>query len=181
MMTPYVALLRGINVGGHAKVAMSDLRDLLSGLGFVNPRTLLQSGNLVFEADGKTALELERSLEQEAARRLELRTDFLVRSAAEWAGVVDGNPFPDEAERDPGHLVVMFFKSAPDPAAVDALQAAITGREAIRAEGTHAYITYPDGIGRSRLTGTLVESRLGTRGTARNWNTVLKVAALLRA
>jgi uncharacterized protein (DUF1697 family) len=180
-MTQYAALLRGINVGGHAKVAMSDLRDLLSGLGLGHPRTLLQSGNLVFETDGKTALELERLLEQEAARRLELRTDCLVRTAAEWAGVVDGNPFPDEAAHDPGHLVVMFFKTATDPAAVDALQAAVTGREVIRAEGTHAYITYPDGIGRSRLTGTLVESRLGTRGTARNWNTILKVATLLHA
>jgi len=180
-MTRYAALLRGINVAGHATVAMPALRDLLSGLGLLNPRSLLQSGNLVFETDGKTAVELERLLEQEAARRLELRTDFLVRTAAEWAGVVDGNPFPDEAARDPGHLVVMFFKTAPDPAALDALRAAVTGREVIRAEGTHAYITYPDGIGRSRLTGTLVESRLGTRGTARNWNTVLKVAALLRA
>src|SRR5262249_4680061 len=83
VMTRYAALLRGINVAGHAKVAMPDLRDLLSGLGFVNPRTLLQSGNVVFEADGKTAGELERLLEQEAARRLELRTDFLVRTAAE--------------------------------------------------------------------------------------------------
>src|SRR5262245_5826477 len=99
-MTLYAALLRGINVAGHAKVAMPDLRDLLSGLGFVNPRSLLQSGNLVFETNRQTAGELERLLEQEAARRLELRTDFLVRTAAEWAGVVDGNPFPDEAARD---------------------------------------------------------------------------------
>ena len=177
----YVALLRGINVGGHAKVAMADLRDLLSELGLANPRTLLQTGNLVFEAEGTTPAALERLLEQQAAERLALRTDFLIRTADDVARVLAGNPFPEQAQRDPSHLVVMFLRTAPAPAAVDALRAAVKGRETIHAVGTHAYLTYPDGIGRSRLTNTLVESKLGTRGTARNWNTVLKLAALLCA
>jgi uncharacterized protein (DUF1697 family) len=109
---------------------------------------------------------------------LGLRTDFFVRTAAEWAKVVAGNPFPEEAERDPGHLVVMFLKATPEANDVAALQAAIPGRETVRAEGKHAYIIYPDGIGRSKLTIDLIERKLGTRGTGRNWNTVLKLAAL---
>ncbi|SRR5579884_1349082 len=180
-MSVYIALLRGINVGGHAKVAMSDLRDLLAGLGFAEVRSLLQSGNLVFRSNSEGRAELEQRLETEAARRLGLRTDLLVRTADDWADVVDRNPFPDVAERDPGHLVVMFLKQAPDAAAVEALRTVVTGPEVISAAGSHLYITYPDGIGRSRLTGTLIEAKLGTRGTSRNWNTVRKLAALVRA
>jgi uncharacterized protein (DUF1697 family) len=179
-MTMHVGLLRGINVGGHAKMAMADLRDLLTGLGFGDVRTLLQSGNVVFRGDDATLADLEALLEQETARRLGLRPDFMVRTAAEWADVVARNPVPAEAERDPSHFLVMFFKQAPAAAAVAALQAAITGPEVVHADGRQAYITYPEGMGRSRLSGTLIESKLGTRGTGRNWNTVLKLAALVQ-
>ena len=94
--------------------------------------------------------------------------------------IIAGNPFRDEAARDPSHLVVMVFKDDVIPSRVDALRAAVAGPEVIRAGGRHAYITYPNGIGRSRLTSVLIEKTLGTRGTARNWNTVLKLDALAR-
>src|SRR4051812_45464873 len=91
----YVALLRGINVGGHATVAMADLRALVTDLGYAEPRTLLQSGNLIFRSDARPTAELERNLEAAAAERLGLRTDFLVRTPDEWQDVVAGNPFRD--------------------------------------------------------------------------------------
>jgi uncharacterized protein (DUF1697 family) len=175
-----IALLRAINVGGRAPVAMADLRDLLTRLGLLEPRSLLQSGNLVFRSGPGTRAELERLLETEAEKRLRLRTDFFVRTATEWKAVVARNPFPREAERDPSHLLVMFLKDLPDTGSVKAVQAAITGPEVVRAEGRQLYIVYPEGIGRSRLTGTLIETKLGGRGTARNWNTVLKLAALAK-
>ena len=181
MTTTNVALLRAINVAGHATVAMSDLRALLAELGFADVRSLLQTGNLVFRGDTPAGAELERRLEAEAAGRLGLRTDFLVRAADEWAAVVERNPLPDVAKQEPSRLVVMFLKQTPDEAAVAALQAAVKGPEVIRAEGRQVYISYPAGIGRSRLTTNLIESKLGTRGTGRNWNTVLKLDALVRA
>jgi uncharacterized protein (DUF1697 family) len=174
-----IALIRGINVGGHKKVTMADLRALLERLGFADVRSLLQSGNLVFRGGRRPALEVERLLEAECAKRLALDAHFFVRSANEWKTVVAENPFPKEAERDPGHLVVMCLKEQPGKADVKALQSAITGREVIRAADRHLYIVFPDGIGTSRLTNTLIEKRLGTRGTARNWNTVLKLDALV--
>src|SRR5207249_1907885 len=101
--------------------------------------------------------------------------------AEEWDEVVAGNPFRDEAKRDPSRLLVMFMKGAPDARSVKALQAAIDGPELVRASGRHAYIVYPTGIGRSRLTGALVEKTLGGRGTLRNWNTVLKLREAARS
>ena len=174
-MAVYIALLRGVNVGGSKIVAMADLRALLSDLGFANPRSLLQSGNLVFESRARATAGLERTLEQEAARRLGLDTEFHVRTAAEWQTIIRRNPFPAAARDDPGHLHVMCFKEAPGAKDVKALQAAITGREVVRAVGRQAYIIYPDGAGKSRLTTALIDRILGLRGTARNWNTVLKL------
>ena len=180
-MTVYIALLRAINVGGHGKVAMADLRTMLAELGFADARTILNSGNLVFRGAGQSGRELEALLELGAADRLGLRTDFMVRAAPEWSDLIAANPFPDEAASDPGHLVAMALKGSPSEQSVEALRAAITGPEAVHVAGDNAHITYPDGIGRSKLTNTVIESRLGVRGTARNWNTVLKLAELARA
>ncbi|MGZ3498166.1 MAG: DUF1697 domain-containing protein [Vulcanimicrobiaceae bacterium] len=87
-----VALLRAINVGGRKAVLMSDLRELLTGLGFAEVRTLLQTGNLVFRGGAPFDVELEHLLEARALERLDLRTDFLVRSATQWGRIVSGNP-----------------------------------------------------------------------------------------
>ncbi|MGH6945714.1 MAG: DUF1697 domain-containing protein [Kiloniellales bacterium] len=176
-MTVHIALLRAVNVGGRNKIAMSELRALAGALGLADARTLLQSGNLVFRS-GRASSALERQLEEETARRLGVSTDYLVRSAAEWETAIARNPFPDEAKRDPSRLLVVFLKEAPERTSVKALQAAITGPEVVGAAGKQAYIIYPAGIGRSKLTSALIEGKLGTRGTARNWNSVLKLAAL---
>ena len=179
-MSIYVALLRGINVGGRNLVAMPGLCALFGALGLTRARSLLQSGNLVFQSQGRTGAMLERLLEVETEKRLEVPVDYFVRSRDEWRAIVAGNPFPEAAERDPSHLVVLFVKEAPSAKAMKALQDAIQGPEIIRAKGKQVYMIYPEGIGRSKLTNTLIEKKLGTRGTGRNWNTVLKLAELLQ-
>jgi uncharacterized protein (DUF1697 family) len=177
-MATYAAVFRAVNVAGHQLVGMAALRGLASSLGFGAPRTLLQSGNLLFESRARPAANLEALIEREAAGRLGLQTDVMVRSAADLKAVVSGNPFPSVAKEDPGHLVVVFLKQVPAVAGVQLLQGAIRGREVVQVAGRHAYITYPDGIGRSRLTMPVIERALATRGTGRNWNTVGKLAAL---
>ena len=178
-MTTQIALLRAINVGGHGKIAMADLRALLEQLGMHDVRSVLHAGSFVFSADS-TGVELEDRLERAAFDRLDLRTDVVVRNVGEWATVVGGNPFALEAERDPGHLIVVFLKREPAAGALETLRSAVKGRETMHGAGRHLYVTYPDGIGDSRLTGTLIESKLGVRGTARNWNTVRKLDELAR-
>jgi len=177
VITASVALLRAINVGGTAQVAMADLRAMFTGLGFTGVRTLLQSGNVVFNGGARSSDELERLLEAETARRLGLTTDILVRTAEEWAGLIAANAFPAEARAAPAYLHAMCLKAA--PASVVALSAAFDGPEQVALADRTLYITYPNGAGRSKLTNTLIERKLGTRGTARNWNTVLKIGALL--
>src|SRR5262249_40477390 len=109
-MTTHIALLRAVNLGGHNKIGMADLRELLTGLGLRDGRSLLQSGNLVFRSDVRSADRLEHLLEDAAEKRFGLKTDFFVRTADEWEGIIAGNPFPQEAKLDPGHLLVIFLK-----------------------------------------------------------------------
>jgi uncharacterized protein (DUF1697 family) len=177
-MKTYIALLRAINVGGNSKIAMADLKAMLADLGYANPQTLLQTGNLIFQSKESSSDKLEAKLELAAAERFDLQTDVLVRTVNEWQQAIAANPFPKEAASDPSHLLIMPLKQAPSKQAVKELQTAIHGRETVAAVGRELYIVYPDGIGRSKLTNKLIETRLGTRGTGRNWNTALKLAAL---
>ena len=177
-MTTYIGVLRAINLGSHNKIAMSDLRAMLEKLGLDDPRTLLLSGNIVFRSDSGSCARLESLLEAASTKHLKVTTDYFVRSAREWRAIVDANPFAREAKRDPARVIMMCLRDAPTAAQVKALQASIVGREVVQASGKHAYFIYPDGQGRSKLTIQKIEKALGTRGTARNWNTVLKLAEL---
>ena len=180
-MTTHVGLLRAVNLAGRNTVRSAQLRDFLTGLGLRDVRLLLQSGNMVFRSEGMPPAVLERRVEAAAVTGLGFETSCFVRTAAEWQRLVAANPFTDQAARDPGHLVVVLLKQPPTAGAVTALEAAIVGREVVRTSGRQAYVVYPDGIGRSRLTSAVIEKALGTRGTARNWNTVVKLAALANA
>ena len=179
-MPTYVGVLRAINLGSHNKIAMSDLRSMLETVGCEEPRTLLLSGNVVFRNASSSIDKVERMLEEASTKHLGVTTDYFVRTAKEWQSIIDDNPFPKQAKADPGHLLMMCLRDAPTTAQVKALQAAIKGREVVKAKGKQAYFLYPDGVGASKLTIKVIEKALGTRGTARNWNTVLKIGELLK-
>ncbi len=121
----YIGLLRAVNLGARNKVTMSDLCKLLDELGMQDARSLMQSGNVVFRGGSSTTTHLERLLQDATQKRIGLRTDFFVRTSRQWEAIIAANPFPEEAERDPSHLLVIFLKDLPDPAAVAALQKAI--------------------------------------------------------
>jgi uncharacterized protein (DUF1697 family) len=173
-----VALLRAVNLGSHQQIAMAGLRTAMEAVGFTEVRTLLQSGNVVF-AGGKSGVATEERIEAAIAGHFGFTTQVMVRSASEWRKLIAGNPFTGMAEQDPGHLVLMALKQPAEAAAVEALRAAIRGREEVRGGGRDLYVTYPEGIGRSKLGNQMIEKHLGSRCTGRNWNTVLKLAALL--
>ena len=177
-MAIVISMLRGVNLGKYKRLKMEALRELYESLGLRDVQSYLQSGNIVFRSKSTSTAALEKLLEGEAKKRLGLETTFFIRSTAEWHALIAGNPFPREAKSDPARLVALVLKESPHAAAVKALVAAVRGKESVRVNGNVAYIVYPDGQGTSKLTNTVIESKLGTRGTARNWNTVLKLAAL---
>jgi uncharacterized protein (DUF1697 family) len=156
---------------------MADFRTLLADLGLRDPQTLILSGNAVF-GSGAQPGRLERQIERAMAEELGVKTDVFVRTAADWKALIAGNPFAAEARRDPGHLLALVLKDEPAQSAAAALADAIPGRERAAVIGRQAYLVYPDGVGRSRLGMALIERTLGTRGTGRNWNTVLKLGTL---
>jgi uncharacterized protein (DUF1697 family) len=176
--TAHIALLRAVNLGSHNKVAMAELRACIEAQGFTGVRTLLQSGNAVFGGGRRRGAALERQLEEAARATLAVDTPFIVRTREEWDALVAANPFPQEAAADPGHLLLFCLKDPPPAGAEAALSAAIKGRERVRVVGREAYLVYPDGVGRSKLTVAVLERRLGGLGTGRNWNTVRKLQAL---
>ncbi|HLK26134.1 MAG TPA: DUF1697 domain-containing protein [Caulobacteraceae bacterium] len=177
-MPTAIALLRAVNVGGRS-VKMAALVSLAREMGFQNPRTLLQSGNLVFETAETADGALEARLEAAAQPRFGFPIDFICRTAAEWRELIAGNPFPDAAKADPARLLATLLKRSPPDGGMETLRAAIKGREQAALAGRTLYVVYPDGIGRSRLTGAVIERHLKGQGTARNWNTVLKLADML--
>lgn len=174
----YAAFLRAVNVAGN-QLPMASLKTLLTSLKFGEPRTLLQSGNVIFAAPKQNLAALEELLERETEKRLKVRTEYFLRDAKALASVIDHNPFPNEAKNDPGHLVVFFLKHRSDARAVADLQVQIKGREVVRPGDCHVYITYPDGQGRSKLSNAVIERALNIRGTGRNWNTILKMSAAI--
>jgi uncharacterized protein (DUF1697 family) len=177
-MTRYVALLRGINVGSHRRVAMADLRALMEELGYGEVRTLLQSGNVVFAA-GQTpelvALDLERHIEAD----LGVRAEVVVRTEKELADVVERDPMGAVAT-DPKRYQVSFLSAEPDPSVALEIAALDFAPERCVLSRREIYAWHPDGIHNSALARLLAGPRLGVTATARNWNTVLKLLAMVR-
>jgi uncharacterized protein (DUF1697 family) len=175
----FVGFLRAVNVGGRT-VDMDTLRRAVEAVGYSGVRTVVNSGNVVFRADERNASRVERRLEVGCAGPLGLEVEFVVRDLAALEGAIAANPFPEFARADPSHLLVIFLKSAPSAQHAAGFARDLEGPEEGRVLGAHAYVTYPEGIGRSKLTLPRIEAAIGVRGTGRNWNTVHKVAALAR-
>ena len=174
----YVALLRGINVAGRHRVPMAGLRACAEALGWDEPRTHLQSGNLVFRTDAGVD-RLEAALEGELARHLDVRVPVIIRSAAAWNAIVDGNPLAEVADAEPRRLMLGLGK---EPLAAD-VESELTGRvtqgEVVRRVDEALWIHFPAGVGTSKLTPKVLDRAAGSPLTLRNWSTVIAVRELL--
>jgi len=182
----YVALIRGINVGGRNKVAMADLRTVVASLGHTDVSTYIQSGNVIFTAPDKDTTALATALEQAIANELDVRPRVVVLSRDELAKVVDANPYPDEL--NPKLVHAIFLTEAPIAEQKKAVAAA---EQKVRDKGSTDTATFvgrtlflhtPGGFGTSELAAILSRSAGGKAstpaGTARNWATVTKLLAL---
>lgn len=174
--TRYVVLLRGINLGKARQVAMPRLREVLTGRGHEAVRTHLRSGNVLLDSpldEAALAADVRAAIEREFG----FEVPVVVRTAAEVAAVVAGDPFESLAT-DPARYLVTFLPEPPPPDKVDALPAADGGDYLVR--GRELYLWLPDGIQNTPLAAWKWDRLLGVPGTARNWNTVTKLAELAR-
>lgn len=173
----YIVLLRGINVGGHNKVPMAELRKALADRGFVDVSTYIASGNVLLEAGDRHEPEVVDEVADAVTERFGLSIPIVARSVTEWPAILAANPFPD-AEAEPKFLHVSLCDRAPDAEAIAAFDAAAYLPDRLAVVGRELYLWYPNGSGRSKLTGAVLERRLGVTTTARNWSTMLKLAEL---
>ena len=172
-----VALLRAVNVGGR-KLPMAELRALCGELGWSDVATYIQSGNLVFTGRGK-ADEIEAELEKAIKESFGLDVPVIVRSKAQWAKYPDLNPFPQVAKDAPAKLHLLLSKRPPVKGAAEAIEARAKAGEQVRQAGDGLWLHYPEGAGTSKLTPSLIDRAIGSPGTARNFNTVLKLKEML--
>jgi len=172
-MPGFIALLRGVNVGGNT-LSMEQLRAVCAELGAENARTYVQSGNLVFAAPG-SASRWATALERKLAGESRLAVSVIVRTAAKMAKVVAGNPFVKEKGIDPAKLHVTFLQQAPVKAALKKLDSLSAGADRLKLAGKEIYLHCPNGYGRTKLSNNALEKALGVRATTRNWNSVNKL------
>ena len=166
----YVALLRAVNVGGTGKLAMTELRALCESIGFAEPRTYIQSGNVVFDSTLPEA-KVKATLEKALAKKMGKPTAAIVRTAKELAATLQHNPFPDAATN---RVIVVFLDEAPAKTALRDVK--IPANEELQLRGRELFIHYPDGQGRSKLKVPFAKD-----GTGRNLNTVAKLLEMARA
>lgn len=176
-MTTRVVLLRGINVSGHNKLPMADLRQMAATLGLVAPETYVQSGNMIVDTD-LDEIELSGSLREAIEGRFGFEVPVISRSADAFVGVARSHPHRGLG-LDERFLQVAFLSRAPDEDVDTLIDAADYEPDLFEADGREIYIAYPNGSGRSKLNHSLLERRLGVTVTTRNWRTVSKLADMV--
>jgi uncharacterized protein (DUF1697 family) len=181
-MHVYVSFLRGVNVGGHNKIKMDALRDLYRKLGFRDPRTYVQSGNVVFGAKEKNLK--AKILEDAIEKTFGFRPGVILRTATELKKTVNGNPFAKRDGINPGLLLVSFLADMPAKQGLDALEALPVRTEELHIAGSEIFIYFPDGMGRSKFPWASMDKILKMTVTGRNFRTVttlLKMAEEMEA
>ncbi len=174
-MRVMIALLRGINVGGHHLIKMDALRALCESLGLRDVQTHLQSGNVVFKSTARDPSPLRKRIEDAIEREFGFRCGVVLRTTVELRDAVAKNPFAARPGMDPSRCAVHFLAASPTPEARAAVLKIKADPEELHIGDRELYIYYPNGMARPALSMPLVEKALATFGTSRNWNTVRKL------
>ncbi|EJK81860.1 DUF1697 domain-containing protein [Rhizobium sp. AP16] len=174
-MTTYVALLHSIVLTAGRRVVMSDLREMAEDLGFTNVKTLVATGNLVFEAGEQPIAAIETQLEAGFAKTFSKRVDIIARDAATWMKLVAGSPF---ADGEGSEVAVRVMRKPLDPSVIEVLEKRRSDPERLAVVDGDLWIDFGGKASETRLLSSLTTKRLGV-GTLRNWNTVLGVARMI--
>ncbi len=176
----YLALFRGINVGGKNLLPMRDLADMFVKAGCTDARTFIQSGNVLFKAPAKIAKQIGETVPEQIEKRFGHRPPILIRTAEQLAMVAANNPFL-EAGADEDTVHVLFLAAAPEAARVKSLDPARSSPDAFAVRGAEVYLHLPNGVARSKLTNAYFDSKLATISTGRNWRTVTTLLEMMKS
>ena len=177
-MPTYVALLRGINISGQKLIKMADLRSHFTTFGATEARTYIQSGNVVFEHSEKSARTLQAKLEAHLANKLGYAVPTLVIAAKEFASIAAAIPYDTDQSEVGWRMYICFFQEPPTAAAIRTIKPLVTEKERLIIKGVVGYAFYEGGLGRAKLSSTIIERKLGLV-TLRNWNTVSSLLGML--
>ena len=177
-MPVLICMLRGVNLGGHHKIKMDALRVLCESLKFEDPRTYVQSGNVVFRTKEKNSPALARKIQQAIEATFGFSPEVILRTPDELRKAIRANPFAARRDIEPGKLLLTFLAADPGPEAQATLVTLKSHPEELHLKGRELYIYFPNGAGKTKLPWSSVEKLFKTTGTARNWNSVSKMLAI---
>ena len=177
-MTSHIALLHSISIGDGRRLVMAEWRDMMERIGLGHPRTLIATGNALFDSEGATVSQLEHRLEAAFAQRFGRHVDTIVTTTAQWRKLAAANPFPEET--DGTRVALRVMRKPLDETVLDALAPYATQGERLKLVDGHLWLHFAQDPVRSRLPAQLTIRRLGA-GTVRNWNTVRRLDEMIAA
>lgn len=177
-MKTYISILRGINVGGHRKILMADLKKMYEALGFKEVKTYIQSGNVVFKSDQTEAVpSLEDLLEKSIKTTFGHEVPVIIRTREEWEQAMEGSPYL--LDHDISTLSLTFLSEEPEEALIESFLSNNYSPDKVSIKGKHAYIFCHSGLFHlSKITQQKLENKLKVKATTRNWKTVMKLKSL---
>jgi uncharacterized protein (DUF1697 family) len=179
-LNPYVALLRGINVGGTKKIRMQELRELCTSIGFEDVATYVQSGNVVFGGSKKSSASIASAIEGALRQRFGFEVPVIVRTKAEIEEVASSNPFAAEPGIDEKRLAVVFLADRPAPGRLEKIESPAPTEDRFEIVDRHIYLHCPSGFARTKLANNFFENKLRLIATTRNWNTVNALLGMMQ-
>lgn len=177
-MSAYVALMRGINVGGKNRIGMKDLANVFADAGCKDVQTFIQSGNVIVDAPARILRSLETRIPQEIESRFGFRSPVVLRSREALQEVIRRNPFVT-AKVPAESLHVMFLSGEPEASGIAKLDPDRSPPDSFVVSGLEIYLCMPNGMGRTKLTNAYFDAKLGVVSTVRNWQTVQKLLELM--
>ncbi|MGA2100326.1 MAG: DUF1697 domain-containing protein [Candidatus Sulfotelmatobacter sp.] len=177
-MPVLISMLRGVNLGAHNRIKMDALRALYESLKLEDPRTYVQSGNVIFRSKEKNQAQLGKKIQDAIEKKFGFRPEVILRTTDELRKAIAASPFAKRTELEPGKILVTFLAGEPGPDAHANLAKLKEHPEELHLKGREMYIYFPDGAGKSKLPWSQVERLLKVTGTARNWNSVTNMLAM---
>jgi uncharacterized protein (DUF1697 family) len=168
-------MLRGVNVGGNNLIKMDALKALCVSLKLKDPQTYVQSGNVIFRTEEKDMAKLTKRIQSAIEREVGFRPGVILRTLSELKEAIAQNPFAGRSGIESNRFLVTFLAADPGKEALEKALAIETAPEELRILGREAYIYFPNGMARPKMSWPKIERALGTTGTGRNWNSVTKM------